>query len=354
MKKLYIIILSFIFLAACKESKPETEVSKSDQIESTIAEVSTLDEINNEILNNPESPNGYYKRAYYYKNIYDYNNAITDINRALKLTPDVPALTYLKADILFNQAGVNQNPVFYEQAEIYLLETLKMDSTHVEAQVLEARINMGKPNFEKAMANLNSALRADKYHAPAYFWKAMIFELTGEPEKAMSSYQTAIEVDANYYDALHHLGNMYAKNLDEKALVYYDAALAINPESFEVLRNKGLYLKDMDRYDEAQVCFKKIIATDDQCEECYFNLGNIYIAAYRDDMSDYSKDTTTSMALENFAKAIELNDEYIDAFYNSGLIHQHRGEKKKAIEFYQKALVLEPMHEPSLEALRNL
>ena len=197
MKYQYYILLLIIGISSCKEAEKKPDVSESEKIESTLKEASSLDEINQEILNNPESPNGYYRRAFYYKNNYEFNNAITDINRALKLTPDVPALTYLKADILFNQAGATQNPVLYEQAEIYLLETIKMDSTHVEAQVLEARINMAKPNLDMAMSNLNSALRADKRFAPAYFWKAMIFELKRETEKAKSSYQTAIEIDAN-------------------------------------------------------------------------------------------------------------------------------------------------------------
>jgi tetratricopeptide (TPR) repeat protein len=352
MKILIVILFSTVVFASCKEAE-KNEKTESDKIEESVIEVNTLDEINQEILNSPESPNGYYKRAFYYKNKYDFANAITDINRALKLTPDVPALTYLKADILFNQAGANQNPALYEQAEIYLLETLAMDSTYVEAQVLEARINMGKPNFEMAMTNLNSALRSDKYHAPAYFWKGMIFEIQGDMDKAKSSYQTAIEIDANYYDALHHLANAYAKDLDERAGTYYNAALDIQPESFEVLRNKGIYLKDIGNYDEAIQCFKQIIANDNSCEECYFNIGNVYIAAYRDDMSELSKDTTTAIALENFSKAIEINDQYIDALYNSGLIYEHRGNKKKAIEYYQKALVIEPMHEPTLDALRN-
>ena len=152
---------------------------------------------------------------------------------------------------------------------------------------------------------------------------------------------------------MHHLGNIYAKELDEKALTYYDAALAIQPESFEVMRNKGLYLKDMENYKDAKVCFENIIATDDHCEECYFNIGNIYIAAFRDDMTEFSKDTTMNRALEYFQKAIELNDQYVDAFYNTGLIYEHKGNRKKAIEFYQKALVIEPMHEPSMDALRS-
>ncbi len=354
MKRTLLYLFSIlIFLSSCKET-PQEEVSESDKLEKEIIKTkSTLEEINNEIIMSPESPNGYYKRAHYYLENYDFDNAITDINRALKLTPDVPALTYLKAEILFNQAGATQNPMLYEQAEIYLLETITMDSTHLEAQILEARVNLGKPNLEKAMANLDAALRADKYYAPAYFWKGMVFELLNEKDKAKSSYQTAIEIDAQHYDALHHLANLYAKDLDPKAKTFYDAALDVEPMSFEVLRNKGLYLLNVQDYEGALNSFQSILTFDALCEECYYNMGNVYIAAFRDDMPQYTKDTTTAQAIVYFEKAVEINNQYEDALYNLGLLNEFKGEKKLALEYYKKVLDINPEHELTLDALKN-
>lgn len=353
MWKISLVVVTLTLLVGCKTS-PEKE-QKTEAIPE-IQEIgkSSLEEINQEIIENPESPNGYYKRAYYYKDQYDFTKAIADINRALKLTPDVPALTYFKGDILFNQAAYERNPALYEQSEIYLLETIKMDSTHVEALVLEGRINMGKPNFEKAMANFDAALRNDKFHAPAYFYKGMVFELMGEKEKAKSSYQTAIETNGAYYDALHHMANLLASLDDEKALSYYNAALDVQPNSYEVLRNKGLYLIKIEEYQAARDCFDQILVADPTNEECYFNIGNTYVASYRDDMSAVSKDTTINRAIENFERAAEINPEYIDALYNLGWMHQFRGEKKKAIEYYQKVLAIDDFHEPTLDALSEI
>lgn len=340
-----------LFCGSCKETPekaPESELAMDVEQEVT---KSTLEEINQEIIQNPESPNGYYKRAFYYKEQFDFEKAIEDINRALKLTPEVPALTYLKADILFNQGSYLQNPALYEQSEIYLLETLKLDSTYLEALVLEGRINMGKPNFEKAMANFDAALRQDKFHAPAYFYKAMVFELIGQKENAKSSYQTAIETKGDYYDALHHMGNLLASEMDEKALSYYDAALDIEPNSYEVLRNKGLFLIKMEQYQEARMAFNLILSFEPANEECFFNIGNTYVASYRDDMDQYSKDTIIDHAMENFQKAMELNPQYIDAIYNLGWMYEFRGNKKQAIELYQQVLEIDDYHQPTLDRL---
>lgn len=352
MRSIFFILLVAVFVG-CKET-PQKENETENLPDIQEVGNSTLDDINQEILENPDSPNGYYKRAYYYKEQNDFTKAIADINRALNLTPEVPALTYFKADILFNQAGFEKNPTLYEQAEIYLLETIKMDSTLVEAQVLEGRINMGKPNFEKAMANFNAALRNDKFHAPAYFYKGMTFELMGEREKARSSYLTAIETDGSYYDALHHLANLMASDNDEKALTYYDAALDLKPNSYEARRNKGLLLIKLEEYQAARNCFNYILTLDPQNEECYFNIGNTYVASYRDDMPQFSKDTTIQKAIDNFEQASTLNPNYVDALYNLGWMYEFKSDKNKAISYYQQVLVIEPYHEPTLAALKGI
>lgn len=337
----------------------ETEVSKKEEakVEEYITYydgVTTLDELNNEIIQNPESPNVYLKRAYYYKNIFDFENALADVNRALKLAGDVAAVNYAKADILFIAGGVEQNVERFEQCEIYLNETLSIDSSYLEAHILLARLNIGKPNYEKAMSNVQAAIKINQQYAPAYFWKGMIYEDLGNLDLAIKSYQTCIERDANYFDAYHHLGILLTHTLDKNALVYFDKALELNPNSVEVLRNKGLLLKDLNKYDEAISCFSTILTIDSKFSESYYNIGVVYIAAYRDNMEQYSKDTTIQNAMLNFEKAIEIDPQYPDALYNIGHLYKFKGEKKKAKEYFLKTLTVMPQHELALDALQDM
>jgi tetratricopeptide (TPR) repeat protein len=182
----------------------------------------------------------------------------------------------------------------------------------------------------------------------------MVFELIGQRDNAKSSYQTAIETDGSYYDALHHMGNLLAGDLDEKALTYYDAALDVQPDSYEAMRNKGLFLIKVEKYQEARNAFNSILAYDPNNEECYFNIGNTYVASYRDDMDQYSKDTIIDNAIANFKTASELNPQYIDALYNLGWMYQFRGEKQTAIEYYQMVLEVDDYHQPTLDALNDI
>jgi tetratricopeptide (TPR) repeat protein len=343
-----------IFLNSSCSSEQTTTVTQTDEsFELYIDANTTLDELNQAIIQNPESPNVYLKRALYYKSIYDFENAIDDINRALKLASDAATLHYAKADILFLAGGVRQDALYYEQAEIYLEETIRLDSSYLDAHILLARLNLGKPNHDKAMANVQNAIKINQYYAPAYFWKAMIYQDLGNFELAKTNYQTCIERDANHYDAYNHLGILLYAEGNKNSLIYFDKALELSPTSIEVLRNKGLALKDENRYDEAIECFNKILEIEPAFAESYYNIGVVYITAYRDDMPQYSKDTTISQALSYFKQAVAIDPKYPDALYNIGHLYKFIGEKKLAKDYFLQVLTIYPQHELTLEALNT-
>ncbi len=350
---IFTLFMLMLQVIACGEVKETKKEAKAEEFV-TSYDGSDIAALNEEIIQNPESPNVYLKRAYYYKNIFDFENALADVNRALKLAGDVAAVNYAKADILFIAGGVEQNVERYEQSEIYLNETLKLDSSFLEAHILMARLNIGKPNLEKAMTNVQSALKINEQYAPAYFWKGMIYEDMGNLELAKQNYQTCIERDANFFDAYHHLGILQTHTLDKNALINFDKALELQPNSIEVLRNKGLLLKDLNEYDQAISCFRTILTIDQKFSESYYNIGNVYIAAYRDDMPQLSKDTTIQKAMENFEKAVELDANYPDALYNIGHLYKFKGDKKMAKSYFLKVLTLVPQHELALDALQDL
>jgi tetratricopeptide (TPR) repeat protein len=347
------LISSICWMTSCTEETNPLPENDEGSFELTFDNSSTLDELNQAIIASPESPNVYLKRALYYKSIFDFENSLDDINRALKLAQDAAALHYAKADILFIAGGVRQDATFYEQAEIYLDETTRLDSTYLDAYILLARLNLGKPNHDKAMSNVQNALKINEQFAPAYFWKAMIYQDLGNFDLAKANYQTCIERDANYYDAYNHLGILLHAEGNKKALIYFDKALELRPNSIEVLRNKGLALKDENRYDEAIECFSTILTIEPAFAESYYNIGVVYITAYRDDMPQYSKDTTINQALNYFQKAVATDPQYPDALYNIGHLYKFTGDKKKAKEYFMQVLTIYPQHELTIEALNT-
>jgi len=318
-------ILCLLFAASCgtktEEKGKETENNVvNDSITEGVVVENPLTVLEEEILGNPESPNGYYKRALYYKNHYKFNNAIDDINRALKLAPESAAMNYAKADIQYAAAMYKGDVSLLDQAEIYLNYTLEYDSINTDALLLLAELKAASSEPDQAMIYVNRVLKENQYLPRPYYVKGKIYESLGNMKLAESSYQTAIEMDARYYEAMIQLGWIYAQQQNDLALTYYDAALEIFPKSMEAIRNKGLYLHFANRHLEARTYFYQMLEIDSTFEEAYFNIGNTYVGIYRDDMVPYTKDTIVERALENFQKAIDINPGYIQAWYNTWLL----------------------------------
>jgi tetratricopeptide (TPR) repeat protein len=58
----------------------------------------------------------------------------------------------------------------------------------------------------------------------------------------------------------------------------------------------------------------------------------------------YFKSDEYPKSIEDYTKAIELNPQYADAYYNRGVAHDDLGEYQKAIEDYTKAIELNPQY----------
>ena len=352
-------LLCLLFLTSCEtKTEDETAEDKSNVVNDSIVENAIIENpltvLEEEILGNPESPNGYYKRALYYKNHYKFKNAIDDINRALKLAPESAAMNYAKAEIQYAAAMYKGDVSLLDQAEIYLNYALEYDSINSDALLLLAELKAASSEPEKAMVYVNRVLKENQYLPRPYYVKGKIYESLGNMKLAESSYQTAIEMDANYYAAMIQLGWIYAQRQDDLALTYYDAALEIYPESMEAIRNKGLFYHFANRPLEARIYFNKMLEIDSTFEEAYFNIGNTYVGIYRDDMEQYTKDTIVEKAIENFQKAVNINPGYIQAWYNLGLGYEVKGEKEQAIEVYNYILSNETNYQPAIDGLNRL
>lgn len=356
-----IVILAFVgalalFFQSCAEvpKKNEPTTESEGQFDSLyVVEKTPLELLDEEIIKNPESPNVYYKRAEYFHKKNEYTKAIDDINRALKLAPDNGALNYAKAEILYDAALYKSDVTYLDEAEIYLKHTLKIDSLNTDAMLLLAEYNLAKNETTIAMKLVNQALKITPTSARPYFEKGMIYQVMGNINLAESSFQTAIEMNASYYDAYVQLG-LLNENLNlKKAEEYYTLALTINPEGMDALRNRGLLYLYTENFDKAIADFKTMLEIDSSFSECYFNIGNTYVAMYDDNAPQYTKDTIIDRSIEYFQKAVDLQSDYVPAMYNLALGYKMKGDKETAKKILKQLLSIEE-YEPALKLINSL
>lgn len=100
--------------------------------------------------------------------------------------------------------------------------------------------------------------------------------------------------------------------------------------------NTELYKMATDLYDkietnEALPIFQKCIDRNYKIDTCYFKLGVCYI--------DIGQ---PKIGIEKLENAIKVNPNYFKAIYNIAATYYDNLEFQKSIDYYQKALLLEP------------
>jgi len=159
-------------------------------------------------------------------------------------------------------------------------------------------------------------------------------------EQALAHYDAAIALAPDYFEALNNRGNCL-KELDrlDEALASFDAAIGLNHAYSEAHMNRGIVLAALKRMDEALASYSKSIALEPGRAEAYNNRGNALQALNRPDD-----------ALADFDAAVKLNPAFPDAFVNRGNTLKALNRLEDALASYDEALALLPT---SAEAWNN-
>jgi arylsulfatase A-like enzyme/Tfp pilus assembly protein PilF len=168
-----------------------------------------------------------------------------------------------------------------------------------------------KGNADEAVRILQDVIEEEKKIDLAYAYLAEIYQKTGKPDEALEVLKKGLE---------HH------------------------PSSFIIITNYTHYLLSSERYDDAiQVIEQNVIPRMDFDPEIWNCLGLAYWKTGHD------RD-----AIDAFEKAVSLDDEYANVFNNLGAVYLSLFIRKneqlsfsQAIQYYNKALELDPRHVPA-------
>ncbi len=163
---------------------------------------------------------------------------------------------------------------------------------------------------------------------------ALAFDGQAKFLQATKSYIAALAIEPNTPDLLFNLGIALTQisQLDE-AIVSYQKAIALKATFFEAHGNLGTVLQMQGKLNEAIACYQRGLKINPQDARGYFNLGT----ALRDNGQ-------LDEAVANYQKAISVFANYTDAHNNLGETLRDQGNMDAAISAYQKALSLNPQH----------
>jgi arylsulfatase A-like enzyme/Flp pilus assembly protein TadD len=159
----------------------------------------------------------------------------------------------------------------------------------------------------------------------------------GKLDKGIEILQKALEIIDYDPDVWTHLGIAYGqKGEPQKALDCYEKALSLDNKDAMIYYNKGLfhlsiYMQTKRAQDHARAleCFKKAIELDSGLASAYNGLGVTYRIGGQ---IDY--------AISVWEKTLELSPDYDLPLYNLGVAYLEKGNKARALKYFEKYLLL--------------
>lgn len=329
----FLFILSFIVLESCQKSTSirvisDTDTSYSEDIRAISAKINQ----------SPSEPDLYFKRAntFYFEN--DIDEALIDIQYAIQLDSVNPMFELTKGKFLMSSDTANA-----KLAEQAFLKSIRLNPKGFEAYSELAFLYLAKQNYDDAQLYYTEASKIEPTNTTPFFYMGMIAKEIGDTAKAIQLFEKVLVYDSKHYNTIMQLGNYYAFKKDEKALLFFDRALAINEYSDEALYAKGLFLQKQGKFKDAVKLYETVYNVNPSHLYCRYNLGVINAM-----FGEYEE------ALKFINEIIDLEETYVDAYTLKGKVLESMKDIKGAKENYNKALSLDPQQSLATEGLKRL
>lgn len=316
-----------------------------------------LFQMNNAVANNPNSPTALLHRARVLTMLGMEAEAAADIRLANRYNP-------YAADLLgFNPPVKRMQILAYEPATAMAalnttqrLDYYYADIDHIYADI-DADVNeltlieevieaIEFENYTAALELTNTSLRSFSNSAITHDLQGVILLKQGQLAAAETAFQRAIELRPDFAIAWYNLGrvteqlgkraaalkyfdqaleleNDLTKAYFDRALLHkksgnpaaaiedYDKVLALRGDAYlEAYINRGLARKTLGDYAGALADLNKAIEEFPQRATLYNHRGNLHL------LFGYH-----NRALEDYTQAIQLDNNYAEAYYNRGLTH---------------------------------
>jgi tetratricopeptide (TPR) repeat protein len=324
LRSTYLVTLLLLVVLACGKTKKDPTGQKPDP---------ELEKINQAIGKNPDNPELYFKRANLYYDRDGFDEAILDLNKALRYDSTETRYLHLLADVYLDYFKSYQALKVMEKAAQLHPERIP---TLLKLSEFQQILKL----YEPSMKTLDQILKLDPSNAEAYFMFGMNFKEVGDTARAINSFQTAVENDPDLIDGWINLGHLQSALGNKIAGQYYETATRIDPKNLNALHAKGYYLQSIGELKKSLQVFKKMAKVDPQYTDAYFNAGLLLM-----DLD------SLPAAYEQFNQALQTSPVHIQSFYYRGLCAEMQGQKNQAKKDFEQALRLAPDYQKAKEAL---
>ena len=205
--------------------------------------------------------------------------------------------------------------------------------------------------LKQALGRYETAVAIYAEDPDTWFTQADIYRQTGDRDKAIRMYEKTLAIDPRYVRAMNGLGLTYCDQKDyDKGIALFEQALAASPRYADALVNLGAAYHGKSDFQNAIKAYTRSLTLQPDNPLVLTNLANVYDAVG----ATYFNAGDWGNALSNFTEASRYAPDSARIMTNIGSVYVNTGNLPKAIEFYKKALSIDPANAEARQHLANI
>jgi tetratricopeptide (TPR) repeat protein len=186
----------------------------------------------------------------------------------------------------------------------------------------------GESGSMDAIAYLDEAVKLDPKNDVAYAKLGEIYDANEQTPKAIANYENALRANERFSAVYVPLGLAYIKTGEiAKAESFAAKASTEGPETAELEFLRGLILYRQNKNSEALAAFDKTIQLDSDYVSAYYYRGQVFDRMERQDN-----------AIASYQAVVAKDPGYAPAYYDMGVVYYNSGQYDKAVASYQESL----------------
>ncbi len=255
----------------------------------------------------------------------DPKERLADYDRAIELDPE-------NADALRIRGQTHLASGNADLALGDLDASLRLQPDNVTVQFVRGQALFALQKYDLALASLNKVIEKAPEATTALVSRARIHTIKSDHKAAIADLDKTLSLSPGDIGALMLRANNYAQiGQTEKALADLDDALQFQPDLAPALRARASLLASSGKAEQAIEDLERARQQKPTDWKTLVQLGLLYLA-----QKDHSK------AIDRFTTAIDADAENVFLLRSRADAYLGGGRQKKAIEDYEKALVLVP------------
>ncbi|MDX1910507.1 MAG: tetratricopeptide repeat protein [Saprospiraceae bacterium] len=289
-----------------------------------------------------DSPNNdtlLYMRALTYYKLDAFDEALADLEKAIRQDSMQPVYYHLLADVLIDYARPNDSR---RAIEVLKLASQRFpDRIPTLLKLSEFQLIVRKHG--DALATLDKVLQRDPQNAEAFYMAGRVALDKGDTTNATASLQKSVRIDPENADAWYFLGRIFSNRNHPLAVQYFDNALRVDSTYLEAQEFKAAFYKRKGDFDKAFEIYRDLILRDPDYANAYFDMGMIYL-----------EQDSFSRAYDQFNIATKVDPIFVKAYYYRGLASEKMGNLETALADYKQANGMSPEYQEAKEARERL